>query len=462
MAVTEHEPFDLAIIGTGGAAFSAAIRGHELGAERIALIESGVLGGTCVNVGCVPSKTLLAAARAHHDARSHPFAGTPHSKGEIDLGALIEQKRVLVDEMRQGKYLDLAQLYGFELIEGVAQFVSPVLLDVDGATVQAHRYVIATGAEPAVPELPGLSDVDFLTSTSAMELREVPEHLIVIGGGFVGLEQAQLFRRLGAGVTVIGRFAPHTEPELSAVLASVFRDEGIGLTSARATSVEHADAITVHLDDGSSVTGSHLLLAAGRRPCTAALNLDAAGVEIDVHGAIITDDRQRTSSKNVYAAGDVTDSPQFVYLAAAQGAVAAENAIADLGTSIDLTGLPSVIFTDPQVGSAGLTEAQATAAGIDVDSRTIGLAKVPRAVVEHDTRGAVKLVADKASRKILGVHAVGPNAGDLMLAGTYAITSGMTVSEMASTWAPYLTNAEGLRLAARSFDHDIGRLSCCA
>lgn len=462
MAVSEHQHFDLAIIGTGGAAFSAAIRAHELGAERIALIESGVLGGTCVNVGCVPSKALLAAARAHHDAQTHPFAGTPHSDGEIDLGALNDQKRQLVDEMRQGKYLDLAQLYGFELIEGEARFVGPDHLDVDGSRVRASRYLIASGAAPAIPDLPGLADIDFLTSTSAMELREVPEHLIVIGGGFVGLEQAQLFRRLGAAVTLIGRFAPHAEPELRDVLADVFRDEGIDLITTRASGIEERDGVTVTLGDGSTLRGSHLLVATGRRPRTADLGLRDAGVDTDARGAILTDRHQRTTGPAIYAAGDVTDSPQFVYLAAAQGAVAAENAIGNLDTSVDLAGLPSVIFTDPQLGSAGLTEAEATDRGIDVDARTIGLDKVPRAVVEHDTRGAVKIVADRATRKILGIHAVAPGAGDLMLAATYAITTGMTVEDMASTWAPYLTNAEALRLAARSFDHDIGRLSCCA
>ena len=462
MAVNERQPFDLAIIGTGGAAFSAAIRAHELGAERIALIESGVLGGTCVNVGCVPSKALLAAARAHHGAQTHPFAGIPHADGDVDLVALRDQKRHLVDEMRQGKYLDLAQLYGFELIEGAARFVGPDHLDVDSSRVSASRYLIATGAAPAVPDLPGLADLDFLTSTSAMELREVPEHLIVIGGGFVGLEQAQLFRRLGAAVTLIGRFAPHAEPELSDVLAQVFRDEGIALITARASSIEGTRGVAVALDDGTTVSGSHLLVATGRRPRTYDLGLSEAGVDTDTRGAILTDQHQRTTSPNIYAAGDVTNSPQFVYLAAAQGAAAAENAIGNLDSSVDLTGLPSVIFTDPQLGSAGLTEAEATDKGIDVDARTIGLDKVPRAVVEHDTRGAVKIVADRASRKILGVHAVAPGAGDLMLAATYAITNGMTIEDMASTWAPYLTNAEALRLAARSFDHDIGRLSCCA
>lgn len=460
--MSENERFDLAVIGTGGAAFSAAIRAHELGAERIALIERQTLGGTCVNVGCVPSKALLAAAAQHHRGLHHPFAGIPHAESEVGLAALRSQKDHLVAEMRQGKYLDLAHLYGFELIEGNARFSSPDSLDVDGRAIKAARFIVATGAEPAVPDIEGIETVEFLTSTTAMELDEVPEHLIVVGAGFVGLEQAQLFRRLGAKVTLVGRFAPQAEPELSEALASIFEQEGIRLIPERVARVEGDSGVRVSTSSGATVRGSHLLVAVGRSPRTRDLALHDAGVELNARGAIVTDEHQRTSSPDIYAAGDVTADHQFVYLAAAQGAVAAENAIADQGTSVDLVGLPEVVFTDPQLASAGLTEAESQSRGIQTDSRVLPLDKVPRAVVEHDTRGAIKVVADTATRQVLGVHALSPGAGDLILAATYAIKNQMTVEELAHTWAPYLTHAEGVRLAARSFDHDIERLSCCA
>lgn len=239
-----------------------------------------------------------------------------------------------------------AQLYGFELIEGAARFVGPDHLDVDSSRVSASRYLIATGAAPAVPDLPGLADLDFLTSTSAMELREVPEHLIVIGGGFVGLEQAQL-PPLGAAVTLIGRFAPHAEPELSDVLAQVFRDEGIALITARASSIEGTHGVAVALDDRhrgqwQPPLGSHRTSSPNGRSRS-----ERGRCRHRHPGAILTDQHQRTTSPNIYAAGDVTNSPQLVYLAAAPGAAAAENAIGNLDSSVDLTGLPSVIFTDP-------------------------------------------------------------------------------------------------------------------
>ena len=455
--------FDLAIIGTGGAAFSAAIRAHELGADRIALIEQGTLGGTCVNVGCVPSKTLLAAARVTDVSRHHSFVGVPHADGLVDLAALVGQKDELVAEMRQGKYLDLANLYGFDLIEGQARFHSTDEVLVGDRSIRADRFIVATGAEPALPTIDGLNDVPVLTSASAMELTELPEQLLVIGGGFVGLEQAQMFRRLGAEVTLVGRIAPHAEPELAGMLADALRAGGIDVHAGRATRVRtQANQIIVETGHGARLAGSHLLVATGRRPRTTELDLPAAGIDVDDRGRIITDPQQRTTNSIVYAAGDVTAAHQFVYLAAAQGAIAAENAITDQGSTVDLAGLPQVIFTDPQLASAGLTEAQAHVQGWDTDSRVLPLDKVPRAVVEHDTRGAIKIVADKHTHRVLGIHALAANAGDLMLAATYAIRSQMTVEDIALTWAPYLTYAEGIRLTARSFDHDVERLSCCA
>ncbi|MEJ5253720.1 MAG: mercury(II) reductase [Acidimicrobiales bacterium] len=457
-----NESFELLIIGTGGAGFSAAIRAHELGARRIALVEGSTIGGTCVNVGCVPSKALLAAARANHIGHRHPFDGIPHHDGRVDLAAVLRQRDHLVGQMRRSKYLDLLERYGFELLEGQARFSSPDAVEVAGRTITAARIIVATGAEPALADIDGIDAVEVLTSTTAMSLGTLPEHLIVIGAGFIGLEQAQLFRRLGARVTLVGRFAPHAEPELADQLASIFREEGITLVSQRAVRVRASHDVLVESADGVRVEGSHLLVATGRRPRTAGLGLDRAGVVLDEQGAIVVDRHQRTTNPRIYAAGDVTGSPQFVYLAAAQGAVAAEHAIVGRGSTVDLSGLPQVVFTDPQLASVGLTELAARDQGLRPEVRVLPLDQVPRAIVEHDTRGAVKIVAERSTRRVLGIHALSPAAGEVMLAATYAIRNGMTVDDLASTWAPYLTHAEAIRLTARSFDHDVEHLSCCA
>lgn len=455
--------YDLAIIGSGAAAFAAAIRATDLGA-RVAMIERGTVGGTCVNVGCIPSKALLAAAEAHHRAGHHPFAGLPTTAGPIDLTALVAQKDELVAGLRQTRYAGLAEDRGVEIIRATARFRGPDELVVDGRRLRAGAYVLATGAEPAVPDLPGLAEAGYLTSTTAMELTEVPDRLVVVGAGFVGMEMSQLFARLGARVDLVGRLAPRAEPELAACMAGIFADEQIGLHDTRATAVSRVSstAIEVSCDNGSRCVGDAVLVATGRRARTGGLGLDAAGIDVDERGFVAVDATQRTTNPAVWAAGDVAGSPQFVYVAAAQGTLTADNVIADAGRRMDYAGLPTVTFTNPQLATAGMTETEALAAGHQCDCRVVPLDQVPRAVVDHDTRGAIKLVVDADTRRVLGAHAVAEGAGELMLAATYAIKYGLTVDDLADTWAPYLTMSEALRLAAQSFDRDITTLSCCA
>ncbi len=256
--------YDLAIIGSGGGAFAAAIHARRLNA-RVVMVERATVGGTCVNIGCVPSKTLLAGAAAYHTAAAHPFAGLSTSAGPVDMAALVAQKDQLVAEMRQRKYLDLAKSYDFEIIHGEARFASPTSLAVDGREVHARYYVIATGAEPTIPPLPGLQAAGYLTSTTAMEQTMVPKRLVTIGGGFVGLEQSQLFAWLGSQVTIIGRLAPRAEPELASRLRRILLDEGITVVNDRATTVEHrGDTKVVQTADGAAVEGDAILVAVGR------------------------------------------------------------------------------------------------------------------------------------------------------------------------------------------------------
>jgi mercuric reductase len=454
--------YDLAIVGSGAAAFAAAIRATNLGA-RVVMIERATMGGTCVNVGCVPSKTLLAGADAFHTASTHPFAGLPTRAGKADVGALVAQKDELVGQLWQAKYVEVADAYGFEILHGEARFVDPDTLEVDGNPLRATSYLVATGADPKVPDLPGLAEAGYLTSTTAMELSDLPARVVTIGGGFVGMEQSQLLARLGAQVTVVGRLAPRAEPELAAWMGRVFADEGMDAVAQRATTVERdgADKVVV-CDDGTRLVSDAILVAVGRSPRVEALDLDAAGVKLDERGFVAIDEELRTSNPLIFAAGDVTGAPQYVYVAAAQGNLAADNALADAQRRMDYTGLPSVIFTDPALASAGMTEAEARSAGHDVVSRVLELENVPRALANRDTRGAIKLVADAGSSKVLGVHAVADGAGDVILAGVYAIKFGLSVDDLASTWAPYLTMSEALKLVAQSFKGDVRKLSCCA
>lgn len=454
---------DLAVVGSGGAAMAAAIAACRAG-RSVVLIERGTLGGTCVNIGCVPSKTLLAAAGVRHGALSNPFPGAPTTAGATDTAALVAQKDELIGRLRQAKYADVAAAYDVEVRPGRARFRDRDTLEVDGQTLRASAYLVATGAEPAVPDLPGLDGVDYLTSTTAMELHDLPASLVVIGGGYVGVEQAQLFAHLGADVTLIGRLAPSAEPELAQGLRAVFAGDGITVIEEHAAGVTATGTgVAVKTTSGRLVTGRRLLVATGRRARTDGLNLSAAGIQVSDDGFIVVDAHQRTTNPRVYGAGDVTGSPQYVYVAAAAGHVAATNALGidDGPTEVDYTGMPQVMFTRPQLASAGWSESEAIARGFRCESRVLDLADVPRALVNHDTRGAIKLIADAKTGKVLGVHALADGAGEIMLAATYAIKAGMTVDDLANTWAPYLTMAESLRLVAGLF-RDQMPTSCCA
>jgi mercuric reductase len=460
---------DLAIFGAGSAAFAGAIRARELGA-RVVMVEPGTVGGTCVNVGCVPSKALLRAAEVFHAAGHHPFAGMATAAGSVDLRALVAQKDELVAGMRKDRYEDLLAVYGIDLVRGTARFVDERTLEVAGRPLQAAAYLVATGAAPAVPPIPGLAEVGYLTSTTALDLDTVPGSLAVIGANAVGLELGQLFAHLGSEVTlfdVLDRAAPFEEPEISAALADALREQGARThTPARVIQVEHGgDRRVLVADVGGSeqrFVVDEILVATGRRPNTAGLGLDAAGVTVDETGAIVVNETLRTANPIVFAAGDVTGAPQFVYLAAHHGALAAENALPGRTRRVDLAALPRVTFTTPQIAAAGLTEAQARAEGHPVKTSVLPLSAVPRALVDHDTRGLVKIVADEVTDKILGVHILATGAGDVIQAAVYAIKFGLTVTDLTETWAPYLTMAESLRLAAQTFTRDVSRLSCCA
>ncbi len=304
-----------------------------------------------------------------------------------------------------------------------------------------------------------------------MELTGLPESMLVIGGNAVGLELAQLFARLGTRVTIaeaLDRLAPFDEPEVSAAIEDAFDGEGIGILTAATIMSVRGDAtarsvtITTAGEAERELAYAQILVAAGRRPVTAGLNLEAAGMKTGGRGEILTDEYQQTANPRIWAAGDVTGGPQFVYTAAAQGSRAAANALHNAGRTMDYAALPRVTFTSPAIASCGLTEAELLRTGVRCDCRVLPLSAVPRAAVGRDTRGVVKLVAEARSGRVRGVHAVADGAGEMITAASYAIRARMTVTDLAEAWAPYLTMSEGLRLVAQAFTRDVSRLSCCA
>ncbi len=466
---TQRGAYDLVIVGSGSAAFAAAIRARDLGA-RVLMVEAGTLGGTCVNVGCVPSKFLLRAAEVYHLVRHHGYAGIPTQAGPVDWRALVAQKDELVRALRKEKYEDLIELYDWDLVQGRARFIDGETLAVDGRTVRAPAYVLATGASPAVPPIEGLAEAGYLTSTTAMDLEALPTSLAVIGANAIGLEMGQLFARLGVRVTLIEilpRIAPFEEPEVSEALAAALREEGIEiLTAAQVRRVERTPVgkrLWVQVGgELRSLEVADVLVATGRRPNTDGLSLDRAGVETDRRGAIVVNEFLQTTNPRVWAAGDCTGSPQFVYVAAYEGTVAAENALGGNHRRVDLSVVPRITFTTPTVAAVGLTETQAREQGYEVRTTVMPVAVLARAWVNQDTRGLFKLVADAATDRLLGVHIVADNAGEVIYAAQLALQVGLRVSDLASTLAPYLTMVEGLRLASQSFGRDVARMSCCA
>jgi len=465
------EPGGLSVVvlGGGSGAFAAAIRSAETGA-RVTMVETGTLGGTCVNAGCVPSKILIRAAHVAHLQSAHPFDGLTRAVPAVDRAALVAQQQARVEALRIAKYERiLASNPAIALVRGQARFEGARTVAVetgDGAvrTCSADRVVIATGASPAPPPVPGLAGTPYWTSTEALVAQALPEHLLVVGGSAVAVELAQAFRRLGSEVTVLARstLLSRFDPDLGAGLLAALRGEGIRVLTHTVPDTVRYERGRFVLDTAAGpVEGDRLLVAAGRRPNTADLGLEHAGVETNDSGAIVVDDRLRTTAEHVYATGDCTDRPQYVYVAAAGGTRAGTN-LAGGETALDLAAMPEVIFTDPQVAVVGLTEAAASGRGIETDSRSLRLDQVPRALVNFEPRGFIKLVAERETGRLLGAHVLAPEGGEVIQSAALAIRNRMAVHELAEQLFPYLTMVEGLKLCAQTFTRDVEQLSCCA
>lgn len=469
-ATSETKP-DILIIGGGSAGFAAAIAAAESGA-RVVLAGEGTIGGTCVNVGCVPSKTLIRAMAAVHDGNNASrFDGVSGTSRVFNWKALVEQKQALVESLRKAKYEDLLLEYpNISYVKGGAQFTgNGTEIEVDGTLYRPKKVILATGASPALPPINGIHSVPVLDSTKALELEKPPESLLILGGGFIGVELGQMFARAGVRVTICcrRRLLPNAEPEVSAALAGYLREEGVtvceGVGYQRIDGGPKGIALTCQTRDGQQVIEAEQVLATtGRQPNTKSLHLEKAGIGLNGKDGIAINEYMQTSNPDVYAAGDVTGEDMFVYMAAYGGKLAARNALDGNRQRYSNNAMPSVVFTDPQIATVGLTDAEAKERGIDVKTSLLTLDNVPRHIAARDTRGLIKLVADRRTGELLGATILAHEAGDSIQTVVMALKAGLTTQQLAETIFPYLTAVEGIKLAAQGFTKDVKKLSCCA
>jgi pyruvate/2-oxoglutarate dehydrogenase complex dihydrolipoamide dehydrogenase (E3) component len=448
---------DLCIIGAGSGGLSVAAGAVQMGAS-VVLVEKGAMGGDCLNTGCVPSKALIAAAHAAHAVRDGGRFGVHAAEPEIRFGEVRDHVHGVIGAIAPHDSVERFEGLGVQVIKAEARFVDKETVEAGGERIRARRFVVATGSRAAVPPIPGLAEAGFLTNESIFELKQRPDHLIVMGGGPIGLEMAQSFRRLGARVTVIEKFGilSRDEPEAVEVVRrrlieeGVVLLEGVGASAVRKT----GEGVEVVLDKevagvGGAVAGSHLLVAAGRKPNVENLGLEAAGIVFSPKGVQV-DARLLTTNRRVFAIGDVSGGPQFTHIAGYHAGIVIRNALFGLPAKVDYKALPWVTYADPELAHAGLTEAEALKAGHAPQVLSWSFALNDRAQAERATDGLAKIVLGKGG-KILGATIVGPRAGELIGTWGLAISAGLKIGAVASAVLPYPTLAEVSKRAAGSY-----------
>ena len=443
---------DLCVIGAGAGGLAVAAAAAQLGAE-VVLVERGAMGGDCLNFGCVPSKSLLAGARLASMWRRAPQFGLAYTPPQIDFSAIGDSVAQVIAELAPNDSVERFEALGVSVLQAEARFAGPDMVHAGKVEIRPRRVVIATGSHPAVPPIRGLDRAPYLTNETVFANREQPEHLIVIGGGPIGIEMAQAHRRLGARVSVldIGPLLPRDDPELVALLAERLAGEGIALRPrVQIVGVEPAgQGVAVHLAGGERIAGSHLLVAAGRRPSIAALDLAAAGIAAGPQG-ITVDARLRTTNRRAFAVGDVAGGPQFTHVALYQAGIVIRNALFRIPAKVDYRALPWVTYTEPELAQVGLTEAAAQETGRPVRVLRWPFAENDRAHTERDTEGLFKVLTRRDGR-ILGASILGAGAGDLILPWALAISQKLKIGALANLVVPYPTRGEAGKRAAGSF-----------
>ncbi|HEA65324.1 MAG TPA: mercury(II) reductase [Desulfobacterales bacterium] len=464
--------FDLIIIGGGAGAFAAAIRANEHKANT-AMINTGLpLGGTCVNVGCVPSKRLLRVGEIMHLARKHGFPGLEMDVKKFDFPTLIKDELDLVSRLRKEKYEKvLRRLESVGFIEGHARFISKNEVVVNEEILQADKIIIATGSKAKVPSIEGIIEAGFVTHIEALKMQKLPESFIIIGAGPVSIEFAQMFSRFGSKVTIVKRspgLLRFAEPELTRRLEQILVAEGVDIITieaficARRENGKKVLAISV---DGREVEvdSDEILLATGKTPNTENLALELAGVLVDEKQAIVVNEIFQTSQPHILAVGDVINLPtRQEPTAGREGTLAVENALGG-GTkhSIDYDSVPFTVFTDPQLAGVGLTEEEQMKRMGTCNCRTVSFENVPRAIIMNRTEGLIKMVIHPSTDQILGVHILAPDAGELIAEAMILVKNKNTVEDVINSLPMFPTLSESIKLVALSFKKDISSLSCC-
>ncbi len=440
--------YDLAILGAGASGLIAADFAVQLGAQ-IALLDKGPIGGDCTWTGCVPSKSLIKVATVAHHARVAERFGVTTSEPAVNMTTVRDYLRTTIQQIYKPTEPETLSKKGMDVLIGTTRFLDPHTLEVGEQQIRAKKILINTGAEPRIPNIKGLADVPYSTYQQIFDNDRLPEHFLVIGGGPIGCELAQAYRRLGSKVTVIAeRLLPREEPEVSDLLNRIFAQEGIERLSGRAEFVQsEGEAITVHTEAGK-VTGDLLLVAVGRTPLVRGLGLEAANVRFTNNGIEVNEFLQ-TSAKHIYAAGDVIGGAQFSHLAGWQGFQAVRNALLPGNNAGTSPAMPHITFTSPEIAQIGMTEelARQKFAAKDLLIKSFDISKVDRAVNEDDRLGLIKIIA-RSNGAILGASVVGERAGETITEIAVAMHNNLKLSDLASTIHPYPTYSTGIQLLA--------------
>jgi|SRR5579884_2061402 mercuric reductase len=466
--------FDLIILGQGSAAFAAAIKANEMNVKTAMIgwevTKGATLGGTCVNVGCVPSKNLITMGNLFYQTIMQEFDAIRYSKTEFDFKRAIEIKNELVKRFRRDKYADVLKgLDNVEFIHGYGRFVSKNEVVVGKSSLSSKKFLIATGARAKVLQLNGMDKIDYLTNEEALDLEELPESMIVLGGRALGLEFAQMYSKFGTKVTVLqrsNRILPDHEPEISSLLEGYLKDEGIDIRTGvelKNVSKKGKKKIVRYTFKGGEkeVEAEKLLFATGRIPNTDGLDAHKAGVRLTPQGFVSVNDEMHTSASNIWAAGDVIGEPMLETVAAKEGSIAVDNAFANGHKKINLVEVPRAVFTYPEVASVGLTDSQANGLGVKCACGVLPLDLVPKSHIIGDTRGLIKLVVERKTKRVVGVHILSPHAADLIHEGALIVKFKLTIDDIIDTVHVFPTLSEGIKLAAQSFYHDVSKMSCC-
>lgn len=449
---------DVLVIGSGQAGVPLATRLADKG-KSVVLFERGPLGGTCVNSGCTPTKTMIASAQAAHVARSAKRLGVDVRDVRVDLAAVVDRKDAIVERWQSGVERRLRSAGDrLRLVRASARFTGPRTLEAGGARFRGETVIINVGTRPAVASIPGLSKVPCLDSTTILDLRELPGHLVIVGGGYIGCELGQMFRRFGSAVTIVdheGHLMGREDADVSMALEGVFRSEGIALelgTKIESVRSDGAGGAVLRLEGGKEIAGTHLLVAVGRRPNTDDLGCDAAGVALDPRGFVVTDDGYAASAPGVYAVGDVTGSPQFTHTSWDDHRILFERLMGDAKRGRADRLIPFTVFTDPQVAGVGLSEKEARTRGVPHELATMPFGDVARAIEVDQTAGIMKVLIDPATQRVLGARLVGAEAGELVHVFVVLMEAKASARAIVDAEFVHPTYAEGLQTLVMKLD----------